>query len=326
MLVYAGIDEAGYGPLLGPLCVACSTWTIEDSCDPREPPNLWKSLARAVCRSTKDKRGRIAINDSKKLKGTGTNGAHPMRALERGVLAALSLPIGMPLLTTDLALFDRVECIDPAASAPWYEGSTALPWACESAQIQIACAMLRRAAMDAGVTGHGVICKAVDADAINDAAERGMIKTSVPWSLLVDHLTRLRERWPTTPLRVAADRQSGRMRYVDDLLRAFPNDRLTIIREDLRDSVYHLDRANAPMVISFTVEGENDHFPIALASMTAKYVRELWMARLNRWFAARVADLVPTAGYVQDGRRFVGLVRGALATTGLHERRLIRSV
>lgn len=326
MLVYAGIDEAGYGPLLGPLCVACSAWTIEGASDPLAPPDLWKSLSRAVCRSARDRRGRIAINDSKKLKGAGASGGHPMRSIERGVLAALCHGAETTPITTDNDLFARVGCADLAAHAPWYVGSTALPWACEAAQIQIACAMLRRAALDGQIMGHGVACHTVDADGINAAAQRGMVKTSLPWSILIDHVNSLRTRWPTTSIRVAADRQSGRMNYRDDLMRAFPSERLTVIKEDARESLYRLDRSDAPLVISFTVAGETGHLPIALASMAAKYVRELWMARLNRWFLERVSNLAPTAGYVKDGRRFVGCVRGALAASGVDESRLIRTI
>ena len=326
MMIYAGIDEAGYGPLLGPLCVASSHWSIEGANDPLAPPNLWKTLSRAVCRTSKDRRGRIAINDSKKLKGNGANGIHPMRTIERGVLAALSLESNVNALANDSDLFTRVGASDPSTIAPWYCDSTALPWACDAPQIHIACAMLQRAAIDASVAGHGMICQTIDADEINEAARQGMIKTSVPWTLLIRQVTQLRARWPDAAIRVAADRQSGRMRYLDDLLRAFPNDRLKVIQEDARESIYQIDSAKAPMVISFTVEGETDHLPIALASMTAKYVRELWMDRMNRWFAARVTNLAPTAGYVKDGRRFVGLIRPALEANGLDESRLIRTI
>ncbi|MCH8212384.1 MAG: ribonuclease HII, partial [Planctomycetes bacterium] len=30
MLVYAGIDEAGYGPMLGPLCLGCTVFVLKD--------------------------------------------------------------------------------------------------------------------------------------------------------------------------------------------------------------------------------------------------------------------------------------------------------
>lgn len=325
MLIYAGIDEAGYGPLMGPLCVACSHWSIDAASNPHAPPDLWKVLSRAVCKSNKDRRGRIAINDSKKLKGNGTNGVHPMRTIERGVLAALSLASTGEPITDDCDLFRRVSAVEPSTTAPWYSGSINLPWACDAAHIQIASAMLRRAALDASVIGYAMACETIDAEEINHAAQRGLVKTSVPWTLLINHVTKLRAQWSSASIRVAADRQSGRMRYLDDLLRAFPRDRICILGENERESIYQLDGVNS-MVISFTVEGERNHLPIALASMTAKYVRELWMARLNRWFAERVTNLQPTAGYVTDGRRFVGLIRPALAACGLDESRLVRRI
>ena len=331
MLVYAGIDEAGYGPLMGPLCVATSQWCISDASDPLAPPDLWKLLQRAVCRSAKDRRGRIAINDSKKLKGTGAAGEHPMRAIERGVLASLTLhPTPPAILATDTELFAHLGVDDPALHAAWYAGSIALPWACDRPRLQIAESMLRSAAKAGAVASHTLACKAVDAESINAAAQRGMVKTSIPWALLIQIVQALSAQWPTTPVRVAADRQSGRMRYLDDLMRAFPDDRLAILHEDPLESIYRLDRAgapaSAPLVISFTVEGECGHLPIALASMTAKYTRELWMARLNRWFSQHVHSLVPTAGYVKDGRRFLQAVRPTLAAQGLAETRLIRAI
>jgi len=44
--------------------------------------------------------------------------------------------------------------------------------------------------------------------------------------------------------------------------------------------------------------------PTALASMTAKYFRELAMRAFNHFWAAAVPNLRPTAGYPVDARRF----------------------
>ena len=60
--------------------------------------------------------------------------------------------------------------------------------------------------------------------------------------------------------------------------------------------------------------------------MTAKLVRELHMARLNRFFRARMPELKPTAGYVQDGRRFVQEVDPVLRELDLDGERLVRNV
>ena len=75
MLVYAGIDEAGYGPMLGPLCIGAATFILPDA-DPADgAPDLWDLLSEAVCRKVSDKKKRIAINDSKVLKGASSSKA-----------------------------------------------------------------------------------------------------------------------------------------------------------------------------------------------------------------------------------------------------------
>ena len=65
-MILAGIDEAGYGPTLGPLVVSVSVFRIPEE-HPREQTraDLWTSLESVVCR--KRDGHRIPVNDSKKL-------------------------------------------------------------------------------------------------------------------------------------------------------------------------------------------------------------------------------------------------------------------
>jgi hypothetical protein len=63
---------------------------------------------------------------------------------------------------------------------------------------------------------------------------------------------------------------------------------------------------------------------VALASMTAKYVRELLMDRFNRFWQHHAPDLKPTAGYVQDGRRFLAEIDPLIQSLGIDRRQLIR--
>jgi hypothetical protein len=51
------------------------------------------------------------------------------------------------------------------------------------------------------------------------------------------------------------------------------------------------------------MQGER-YLPTALASMTAKYLRELSMRAFNEFWCARVPGLRPTAGYPTDAPRF----------------------
>jgi hypothetical protein len=59
--------------------------------------------------------------------------------------------------------------------------------------------------------------------------------------------------------------------------------------------------------------------------MIAKYVRELHMLRLNRFFHKRLPDLQPTAGYVMDGRRFLREIEPVLDEDGLDRSLLVRN-
>jgi len=46
--------------------------------------------------------------------------------------------------------------------------------------------------------------------------------------------------------------------------------------------------------------------------MAAKYLRELHMGLLNRYFSEKVGpELKPTAGYAKDARRFLADIEGA---------------
>ena len=55
------------------------------------------------------------------------------------------------------------------------------------------------------------------------------------------------------------------------------------------------------------------HLPVALASMLAKYLRELAMEQFNRFWQQRAPQVKPTKGYPQDARRFRQEVSAILA-------------
>ena len=64
--------------------------------------------------------------------------------------------------------------------------------------------------------------------------------------------------------------------------------------------------------------------PIALASIFSKYLRELLMARFNAYWAGHVDDLRPTAGYYQDGQRFLRDIEPAIGRLGVDRSQLVR--
>jgi hypothetical protein len=65
--------------------------------------------------------------------------------------------------------------------------------------------------------------------------------------------------------------------------------------------------------------------PVSLASMVSKYLRELLISNLNRYFVGFSADLKPTAGYWKDGLRFVEEIKTSLPHVLFDSEQLIRS-
>ena len=77
-----GIDEAGYGPNLGPLVMTAVACRVPEKL---AGANLWQVLRGAVRRRKEENDGRLLIEDSKVVYST-TRG---LLDLETGVLATL---------------------------------------------------------------------------------------------------------------------------------------------------------------------------------------------------------------------------------------------
>ncbi|MCP3903148.1 MAG: hypothetical protein GY715_05875 [Planctomycetes bacterium] len=327
MLVYAGIDEAGYGPMLGPLCVAGTAFVLEGDLPERGAPNLWSMLSGAVCRRRRDRRHRIAVDDSKKLKGANSSTTvHPLRDLERGVLAFAAAADEDDAVITgpDAVLLDRLGV--EVARRPWYDSTTATPVAHEADEIRIAASRVRRALERAGVTCASIRCEALDAGDFNQRVRRTGTKAGVNFEAVSRLVAAIWNRWPDAHPRVVVDRQGGRTHYLDDLQVAFPESRIRIVTESEALCRYELRRGDDPLTISFVRDSERHHLPVALASMTAKYVRELLMIRLNRFFRGHRPELKPTAGYVTDARRYLADIDPVIDQLGLEREELIRVV
>src|SRR5262245_38500355 len=120
-----GIDEAGYGPNLGPLVMTSVACRVPEDL---AGADLWKVLRDAVRRPAEPDDGRLLVEDSKVVYST-TRG---LQALETGVLAAVPPAPAGP----DLSLARYLDWLAPTAAAElaaelWYRGRSALPVAAE---------------------------------------------------------------------------------------------------------------------------------------------------------------------------------------------------
>lgn len=320
-MIYAGIDEAGYGPLLGPLCVGASAFRLGEATDfLTSPPDLWKVLASGVCRKPKDPRRRVAVADSKKLK---SGGKQPLVHLERGVLAFLG---GEPP-RSDADFLGRIGASCRASvGTPWHAQPLALPVALTEADVQIAGNLVVGAMAAAGCALDALTVSALEAPAFNALYGELGNKAYVNMSLVFDALRRVDLLRGDQPAFVAIDRQGGRAHYTRELeAHVARGARIETLVESNERSAYHIVRAGeAPLVVVFEVGAEERHLPVALASMAAKYTRELSMRRLNAYFRARIPTLEPTAGYVEDGRRYLAEVKPVLTQESIPERDFVR--
>lgn len=326
-LIMVGIDEAGYGPRLGPMCAGMSIWRIESWRHAGASPDLWKYLGPSVCRKpAPGLRGRaasapIAIADSKAIKRPNDSAAaHPLCHIERGVLAALSCEEGGPgdPPADDLALASHL-CGRPGGRwhddrEHWYETDpTPLPVSCSPDSMRIAANLLRAGLRSAGVSLVASRCRVVGEIEFNETIRRTNNKARVVITAvgeLVRAALGFANPFPGDEVHIVCDRLGGRERYTDLLREWFPGSSIGDAAESSHRSRYWIELNGRRVGVAFEVEADAAHLPVAMASMVAKYMRELAMARFNRYWGARSADLLgvaikPTAGYGLDAGRWL---------------------
>ena len=302
MAIMIGIDEAGYGPILGPLVVSGAVFQVPDAL---VSAPLWEVLPQSVCRRVGGSAGRIAVNDSKKLhKGRGD-----YAALQRGVLACLAAGGGgVPTSLGELLDTLEVDCREELGQYPWYGAAAERELSFDRDDIGTAAAALGQEMESKGVRLQGLWSRILPAGRFNRMVAAVDNKASVLFTLASELIYLGYRRFGQNGLQILTDKQGGRMRYRKQLQRLFPHHQMKIIKESEAVSSYHLtepDRPGAGMKTHFLAKGETRQLPIALASMTSKYVRELLMESLNGFFGRHCPGIKPTAGYYRDGKRFL---------------------
>jgi hypothetical protein len=122
---------------------------------------------------------------------------------------------------------------------------------------------------------------------------------------------------------VVCDKHGGRNFYAALLQHVFPEELVIVRQECATLSVYEVRHGGRLMEFRFQPKGER-HLPTALASMTAKYLRELAMRPFNAFWQREVPELKATAGYNSDAKRFFAEIAGAKERLGIADALLWR--
>lgn len=292
----AGVDEAGLGPILGPLVVAGTALQGPGGQDP------WRLLRRHVARGRTEK-GKVRVADSKKVH----QGPHGLRHLEETALVFWVARHGeLPATLGDWLRRLGVDVVR-LARCPWYEDlALPLPRTADAAWITLQGELVARALRHGDAALLDIVVRAVDVEEWNELIAATDNKSRAHFVPYADVLGRLLRLAPAAAAgHVVADRCGGRMHYGHALAELGGGAAVDVLREEPAESAYRMRGPGGELLVTFAERAEDRSFPTALASCVAKYVRELMVECLNRWCCARVPALKPTAGYHQDGQRFL---------------------
>lgn len=376
MGILIGMDEAGYGPNLGPLVVAATAWEVRSQQpgarsknSPRghrgerhgrdvvvgqgldgssqtataSPPrsertatDLYELLGALVSRAPTA--GRLAIADSKALYRPGLG----LSTLEHGVHAALTA-LDRPAASWSAVV--ETLTADPYGlrrCLPWHaDFDCPLPVDAAADELATLGARLAEACAASGVQPLALRARLVFSAEFNELVEhhgsKGAALSHVTIGLLQELLGTLLAKAaacksvsltpdpsPPTPTLVVCDKHGGRNRYAGLLQHFFPSQWIETLVESRAESRYHWGAADGRVEVAFRRGGEA-FLPAALASMTAKYLRELSMRAFNEFWCAHVPDLRPTAGYPTDARRFKADIAHAQQALGIDDHILWRN-
>jgi len=305
-----GLDEAGYGPNLGPLTIAGCSWMLEsDSLD------LYQILNQTVSPDSHRQNSRLQIADSKMVYQRGD-----LRSLELPVLAA----IYAAYQTVPGNFRELIECLNPLnlspnikprpiietkpSLPPWQNvqdwQSTSLPISCSITDVIATGKRLSHDCQAVGVSLKQLACLAIFPDEFNrllaDHGNKGTLLSTKTLEIASCFL----DSCPDHSVHFFFDKHGGRSKYGPFIQHIMTDQFVFAGIESPDSSQYHFLQNNRTINLSFNARGETC-LATALGSMIAKYCREIAMLIWNKYWGTLIPNLKPTQGYPQDAKRFM---------------------
>ncbi len=316
--------------------------TLFDLDTDRDDPDATRrliELLNAGLTPIADRKGIFPLVDSKKLYGASKS----LAALERSFLLAAALIDANALTGASFRSVLQRVAREPKdePTPPWEDGfDAALPLdpktGAASGLLETLPQIRARLAAEK-IALADISARRVQPGEFNALVDRLGLKSdliaNVTLSAAVETVARTSGAEKEPVYVVLCDKLGGRDRYAPILAERFPGAELRVLKESRETSVYRLvaeagrDRTNASVAFRapvklefhFTAKGESNA-PTALASICAKYLRELSMKAFNDYWRAAVGPgLAPTAGYPVDALRFRADVDAARVKLGVSE-------
>lgn len=340
-----GIDEAGYGPQLGPLVVSAVVLELPDTMltHQRLLPKvacLWQTLSNII--SENKSRVKVTVCDSKAL----YQSARGIKELEKTAL------VFRRLIEPEYCNHDELS----------------LPLSADNNEINKLAKTLRTELNNNSIRFCEAKVSIVEPSDFNAGIRRLQNKADFLWEVSGELIKHCVDKYNhKNTLIIRAGKQGGRNYYLPYMQRLFapleagrpsgttvssrPNNIAVTKNSKISSSIQgnqapltgFADKIVRPVEqgfdnssysiktkssfdasVSFIKDGDSSEFAIALASIFSKYYRELAMLNLNRFFQSHIPLLKSTSGYQTDSRRFIREINPLFSKLGLDRDNFIR--
>ena len=284
-----GVDEAGYGPNLGPLVVTATAWELPDKLSVHD---FWQTLDSSVSQNPTSDARKIHVADSKLVHSSSRGIAN----LERSVQVLLE-SIGVPANDWN-ALREHLEHRTAELSGePWFDGTSLTLPISEQNGLDSLAGLFADSLSKAGIRSTGVSSSVMRTREFNRRVDqygsKGIVLSKISLELVESLWT------PEQKTLVVCDKHGGRNRYDEFLQEICGGEFIFRMEEGRARSIYRVGNTE----FHFQTKAEQ-FFPVAVASMISKYLRESAMELFNRFWLEQIPGLKPTKGYPQDALRF----------------------
>lgn len=304
-----GIDEAGYGPNLGPLVQACVGLYLPD-----DDLTGWKALKSIVRRMNEPKDDRLVVDDSKVVYTKGG-----LEELEQTVLTLSAMLDDEMIPHLQYKHFFDCQCgnTNRHEDEYWFRGEANILEDQSRTETILGGRRLWRHWFEEHGETFQYLCRIVMPSEFNRVTDSLGSKATVLANGIVDFLKQTEAVHQKEPVLVTCDKLGGRNYYAPILQEAFPEGWPVAEIESGAESRYRILNVGREITVTFKPRADGENVCVALASMLAKYVREICMRQFNEFWTKHVPGIKPTAGYPVDAKRFYSEIQEAMIRLGI---------
>jgi len=278
-----GIDENGFGPQIGMLTVTGSLFEVKSY----KREDFWSGI-----------KGRAIVNDSKMVLKFNR-----MAEGERTVITYFDLfngrlPKKFKELLDSVSLFNLQElrqyCVSPAVEMCWKPEIFLPHWInIKEDDICKDASKIKEKMGRQGVRLIEIKTAILCPYKFNTLIEKGIKKSHLDFILFEKLMEYFYKRYGNKQKYLFLCGKIGGTRRYLPWFNYLQNFKVLGKKEEI-DSIYSLKNIGK---VCFVKEGDKKHFPIALSSIFGKYIREIFMERMNYFFTSQIQNLKPASGY-----------------------------